>query len=58
MTKSDRQGVLQLPLPLLRGQCYSVVIAAEGYWTHNEDDACVNQKTPDQVELQIQMQKR
>ena len=58
MTKSDRQGVFRLPLPLLRGQCYGIVIAAEGYWTHSEDDACVNQKTADQVELQIQLQKR
>lgn len=58
LTEADRQGVFRLPTPLARNACYSIIIGAEGYWPHSEDDVCVAPAMPDQVELTIQLKRR
>lgn len=58
LAEADRQGVLTLPLGLERGKCYSLIIGADGYWPHTEDDVCVGPNTPADTRLAIQLQKR
>lgn len=56
--ETDRQGAFKLPALLERGQCYSILMGAKGYWPHTEDDVCVAPAMPDQVELTIQLKRR
>lgn len=58
LAEADRQGAYRLPALLERDQCYSIIIGAEGYWPHTEDDVCIGPKVPEQVDLPIQLQKR
>ncbi len=58
LAEADRQGAYRLPALLERGQCYSIIIGADGYWPHTEDDVCLNATVPDLVDLPIQLQQR
>jgi serine protease Do len=55
---SDRNGFYQLPQLLSRGQCYSMIIGAQNYWTYGEDDVCIGQNTAPVVELPIKLEKK
>lgn len=57
MAETDRNGAYQLA-PLERGQCYSILIGAEGYWLHTEDDVCIGADSSDTSDLKIQLQRR
>ena len=39
--EADRRGYYKLPLALERGQCYTMIVGAEGYWPFGQDDVCV-----------------
>lgn len=56
--ESDRDGLFKLPSLLQRGECYSILIGAADYWTYGEDDVCIDQSTPDTLELQVQLEKQ
>lgn len=58
MAEADRQGAYQLPAPLVRGECYSIIVGAEGYAPHTEDDICLGPDVPAQAELTLQLQRR
>jgi S1-C subfamily serine protease len=58
MAETDRQGAFRLPRALEREQCYGLVIGAEGYWPHTEDDVCVGPNTPADTELALQLKRR
>lgn len=57
-TQADRQGVFKLPDLLQRGECYSMIIGAEGYWAYGEDDVCIGQDTDDVMDLTVQLEKK
>ncbi|MFC2036973.1 trypsin-like peptidase domain-containing protein [Chloroflexota bacterium] len=56
--EADRQGFYRLPRRLERGQCYSVLIGADGYWTHGEDDVCVDREADSLVELPVRLERK
>jgi S1-C subfamily serine protease len=54
--EADQRGAFALPLPLERGKCYSMIIAADGYWPYAEDDVCIGPKDPAAVTLDVQLE--
>lgn len=58
MAEADRQGAYRLPALLERGQCYAIVIGAQGYWPHSEDDVCIGPNVPAVAELTVELQKK
>ncbi len=58
MAESDRNGFFKLPDLLERGECYTMIMGADGYWPFGEDDVCVGQTADDIIELTIQLEKR
>ncbi|MGD2206593.1 MAG: serine protease [Anaerolineae bacterium] len=56
--EADRRGFYKLPDLLERGQCYSMIIGAEGYWPYGEDDVCVGESAASLIELPIQLEKK
>ena len=56
--QSDRNGFYRLPDLLERGECYSMIIGAEGYWSYTEDDVCVGQDVDPVVDLPIRLEKK
>jgi hypothetical protein len=55
---ADRNGFYQLPRALKRGECYTMIIGAEGYWPYGEDDVCVGQTAPAVLELPVRLEKK
>jgi hypothetical protein len=55
--KTDRQGKFRLPDPLVRGQSYSIIVAAEGYRPIAEDDVYVGEDVPSPLELKIELRR-
>jgi len=48
-------GYFELPLPLERGQSYSMIVVAEGYLPFGGDDVPVgNEPSPHEIEIQLQ----
>jgi hypothetical protein len=58
MAEADRQGAFSLPLPLIRGQCYGLIVGAEGYQPVTQDDTCIGQDDDAETSLTIQLQRR
>lgn len=56
--ESDRQGFYKLPDLLQRGECYTMIIGAQGYWPYGEDDVCVGANAPAVVDLPVQLEKK
>jgi hypothetical protein len=56
--EADRQGYYELPLPLERDECYSMIIGAQDYWTVAEDDVCVSQDEEAFLELDVTLERR
>jgi len=56
--EADRQGYYKLPLLLERGQCYTMIVGAEGYWPYGEDDVCVNRDADALVNLSVRLEKK
>jgi hypothetical protein len=56
--ETDREGVYVLPDLLARGECYSMIMAAQGYWPYGEDDVCVSENAPAVIDLPIQLEKK
>jgi len=56
--EADRQGAFVLPLPLERGECYTMIIAADGYWLYAEDGVCIGTDVPDVLEMDVQLEKK
>ncbi len=56
--ESDRQGFYKLPDLLQRGECYTMIIGAQGYWPYGEDDVCVGAEAPAVVDLPVQLEKK
>jgi hypothetical protein len=56
--EADRRGWYELPELLERGQCYSMMILAEGYWSYNEDDVCVSDTSASLVDLDLELEKQ
>ncbi len=53
---TDRRGYYELSVPLTRGEYYSIIIRADGYWIIEEDDILVGEdlESPLQVDIQLQ----
>ncbi len=58
LAEADRRGAYVLSAPLAGGQCYSIIVGAEGYWPYTEDDVCIGPNTPNPAELTLQLQRR
>ncbi len=56
--ETDRQGFFKLPALLERGKCYSMIMAADGYWPYGEDDVCVGQDAPNVIELAVELEQK
>jgi hypothetical protein len=56
--ETDRNGYYKLPFLLERGQCYSMIMAADGYWPYGEDDVCVAENADSLIDLPIQLEKK
>ncbi len=56
--ETDRQGFYRLPDLLRRGECYTMIIGAQGYWPYGEDDVCVAKDAPSVVDLPVQLEKK
>jgi serine protease Do len=56
--ETDRQGFYKLPDLLVRGECYSMIMAAEGYWPYGEDDVCVGQNASAVIDLPVKLEKK
>jgi hypothetical protein len=57
-TETDRWGFFELPDLLERGECYSMIMGAEGYWPYGEDDVCVGTEADDIIDITIQLEKQ
>jgi hypothetical protein len=55
---ADRNGFYRLPNLLERGECYTMIIGAEGYWPYGEDDICVERDAPSVVDLAVRLEKK
>lgn len=56
--EADRQGFFKLNWPLERGQCYSMIVGANGYWPYGEDDVCIPQDAASVLELPARLEKK
>ncbi len=55
--QADRQGNYQLSAPLVRGETYSIIVAAQGYNPIAEDDVFVPEDMESPYELNITLQR-
>ncbi len=55
--KTDRGGNFRLPDLLLRGEYYSIIVAATGYRTIAEDDVYVDEDTESPLELTVKLRR-
>lgn len=55
--KTDRQGNFRLADPLVRGETYSMIVAAEGYRPIAEDDVYVGEDVESPLELTIELRR-
>ncbi len=55
--ESDRTGYFELSQPLLRGESYSVLIGASGYYTIGEDDVVVEEDAVSPAEINVTLQR-
>ncbi len=58
MAQADRQGAYKLPQALTRGECYGIIVGAEGYYPVTEDGTCIGPNVPAEADLPIQLQRR
>ena len=56
VAEADQQGYYSLPDLLERGECYSVLIGADGYWAYGEDDVCFDQDTESPLVLKVSLE--
>lgn len=56
--ETDRQGFFRLPDLLARGECYTMIIGADGYWPYSEDGVCIEQDADDVIDLELQLEKK
>jgi hypothetical protein len=56
--ETDRQGYYELPRLLERGQCYTMIMGAQGYWPYGEDDVCVGADAPSVIDLPIRLERK
>jgi len=56
--ETDLQGYYSLPDLLVRGECYTMVIGAEDYWTYGEDDVCIDQESESPLVLTVSLERR
>jgi hypothetical protein len=56
--EADRNGFYQLPDLLERGECYTMIIGGEGYWTYAEDDICLDSNAPAVIDLPVRLEKK
>jgi hypothetical protein len=55
---TDRNGFYKLPRLVERGECYSMVVGAEGYWAYGEDDVCIGQDADSVLDLSARLEKK
>jgi len=58
MAEADQQGFYSLPDLLARGECYSMIIGAEDYWTYGEDDVCIDEDAESPLVLTVSLEKQ
>lgn len=56
--QTDRQGFYELNRLLERGQCYTMIVGADGYWLSGEDDVCIAQDADSVLDLPARLQKK
>ncbi len=54
--EADRNGYYELPRLLARGECYTMIIGAEGYWMYGEDDVCIGMDTAPVIDLPVRLE--
>jgi len=58
MAEADQQGFFSLPDQLERGECYAMLIGAEGFWTYGEEDVCMEQDTQSPLNLTVKLERQ
>jgi S1-C subfamily serine protease len=56
--EADRQGYYKLNALVERGQCYSMIVGANGYWPYGEDDVCIAENSESLLELPARLEKK
>ncbi len=56
--EADRQGFYELNWPLERGECYTMIVGADGFWLSGEDNVCIPQDTPSVLDVPVRLQKK
>lgn len=54
--EADRNGYYELPRLLARGECYTMIIGAEGYWMYGEDDVCIDADVASVIDLPVRLE--
>ena len=54
--ESDLAGDYRLPGLLQPGQCYTMIILAEGYWAHGEDGVCMGLASEPILDLPVKLE--
>jgi hypothetical protein len=57
LAETDRRGYYELPLPLVRGETYSMIIVAKGYRPIAEDDVYVPEDVESPVEVNVTLRR-
>ncbi len=57
IAQTDRKGNFKLPDPLVRGETYSIIVAAEGYRPIAEDDVYVSEDVESPVEVNVELRR-
>jgi hypothetical protein len=58
LAEADRLGYFELEDLLDRGQCYGMIVGADGYWTLAEDDVCILRGADSTLELEVQLERK
>jgi hypothetical protein len=56
--EADRRGYFELPDLLERGECYTLIVGAQNYWTFGQDDICIDDDIPEVWEVTVSLEKK
>lgn len=56
--EADRNGSFELPALLEWGECYTLIVGAEGYWTFGQDDICMTDDIPSEWDVKIYLERK
>ena len=57
-SEADRKGYFEVPDQLVRGDCYTLIVGAQDYWTFGQDDVCIDGDIPSTWEVEISLERK